>query len=250
MKKIILFSLIVFATATVFAQNDSISDVIVLKTGEIFRGKIVEQLPNVSIKIETAQGETFTFLVADIEMIGKQFGTQPLVISNPVKSHASTSIAPQKSSTQNQDSIDAYLAKINTMKDEFYSIGSDDEAMLQYLKRHDTFYAQKFQSAMDARDRGKGFLISGILFSAVSIGSIVYGIHIQSEKLCSIGALGITLSEMLVVASIPINISAGLRKRAIKNNFANQYFDVSKNEIEPQINFGLTAQGIGFTVNF
>jgi hypothetical protein len=47
-------------------------DVVYLKNGSIIRGIIVEQIPDVSIKIKTADGSLFVFKMSEIEKITKE----------------------------------------------------------------------------------------------------------------------------------------------------------------------------------
>jgi hypothetical protein len=67
-KYLILVLLIAFASAA-YAQQ--YQDVVYLKNGSIIRGVIVEQIPNQSIKIESA-GNVFVFKMDEIEKITKE----------------------------------------------------------------------------------------------------------------------------------------------------------------------------------
>ena len=68
MKKLLIMTLI-FLTATIaFAQNNY-QDVVYLKSGNIIRGMIIEQIPNESLKIETADGNLFVFKIDEIAKI-------------------------------------------------------------------------------------------------------------------------------------------------------------------------------------
>src|SRR5688500_12949502 len=66
---IILFGAL--STARVMAQSD-MEDVIYLKNGSIYRGVIIEQIPNVSMKIKTLGGNVFAVGIAEIEKITKE----------------------------------------------------------------------------------------------------------------------------------------------------------------------------------
>ncbi|MES2619346.1 MAG: hypothetical protein V4615_00730 [Bacteroidota bacterium] len=66
--------LILFSTLSVaglYAQAE-MEDVIYLKNGSIYRGVIVEQVPNVSMKIKTLGGNVFAVTMAEIEKITKE----------------------------------------------------------------------------------------------------------------------------------------------------------------------------------
>lgn len=65
---LILFTLI--ATIT-FAQNNY-QDVVYLKNGSVIRGVIIEQVPNESIKIETADRSIFVYQMDEIKKLTKE----------------------------------------------------------------------------------------------------------------------------------------------------------------------------------
>lgn len=62
----------IFFTSSAFAQQ--MQDVIYLKNGSIIRGTIVEQIPSVSVKIQTKDGNVFVFKMEEIEKITKEAG--------------------------------------------------------------------------------------------------------------------------------------------------------------------------------
>ncbi len=73
-KKIVLFFALCVAVVCAEAQN--LQDVVFLKNGSIVRGLIIEQIPNVSLKIQTADGSVFAYGLDEVEKITKE---QPLV---------------------------------------------------------------------------------------------------------------------------------------------------------------------------
>lgn len=54
------------------AQSGGMEDVIYLKNGSILRGVIIEQVPNVSMKIESVGGNVFAVQMAEVEKITKE----------------------------------------------------------------------------------------------------------------------------------------------------------------------------------
>jgi len=52
--------------------TDVLSDVVYLKNGSVVKGIIIEQVPNVQLKIKTSNGSIFVFPFADIEKITKE----------------------------------------------------------------------------------------------------------------------------------------------------------------------------------
>ena len=70
-KKYLTLFLFLLLTTVTFGQGDY-QDVVYLKNGSIIRGVIIEQVPNKSIKIETADGNIFVFQIDEIEKIVKE----------------------------------------------------------------------------------------------------------------------------------------------------------------------------------
>ena len=68
MKKFSTFILLVFITTFAFAQN-KYQDAIYLKNGSIIRGMIMEQVPNKTVKIETANRNVFVYKMDEVKKI-------------------------------------------------------------------------------------------------------------------------------------------------------------------------------------
>ena len=73
MRKIVTVAIIALLASTtgVMAQNN-MEDAIHLKDGSIYRGVIIEQVPNVSYKIRSRDGNVYAVQVADVEKITKE----------------------------------------------------------------------------------------------------------------------------------------------------------------------------------
>lgn len=71
MKRYLAFVLFALITTLTFAQRNY-QDVVYLKNGSIIRGIIIEQIPNKSIKIETADRNVFVFQIDEIEKFTKE----------------------------------------------------------------------------------------------------------------------------------------------------------------------------------
>lgn len=54
------------------AAQGVLEDVVYLKNGSVIHGTVVEQVPNVSIKIKTADGNLFVFRIEEVEKITKE----------------------------------------------------------------------------------------------------------------------------------------------------------------------------------
>src|SRR5690554_6571123 len=71
MKKYLALLFFVFMVTLSFGQSDY-QDVVYLKNGGIIRGIIIEQVPNKSIKIKTADRSVFVFQIDEIEKLTKE----------------------------------------------------------------------------------------------------------------------------------------------------------------------------------
>jgi len=71
MKKFITIFLFLIIGMVAFAQQNY-QDVVYLKNGSIIRGTIIEQVPNVSLKIETADKSVMVYKMDEIEKISKE----------------------------------------------------------------------------------------------------------------------------------------------------------------------------------
>ena len=71
MKYIITILLVMFLFGIVGAQGH-LEDVVYLKNGSIIRGTIIEQIPDVSLKIQTMDGNIFIYEMNDIEKFTKE----------------------------------------------------------------------------------------------------------------------------------------------------------------------------------
>ena len=72
-KLLLLFTLLVGISLHCAAQN--YTEVVYLKNGSIIRGIIIEQIPNSSLKIQTADGSIFAYPMNEVEKITKELGT-------------------------------------------------------------------------------------------------------------------------------------------------------------------------------
>ncbi|MCL2328732.1 MAG: hypothetical protein FWC39_09530 [Bacteroidetes bacterium] len=71
MKKTLL-TMLVFLTATIAFSQNNYQDVVYLKNGSIIRGIIIEQIPNESLRIETADRSVFVFNMNEVEKMTKE----------------------------------------------------------------------------------------------------------------------------------------------------------------------------------
>lgn len=70
-KTVLLLAIMIVHVHFLFGQNNA-QDVVYLKNGSTIRGVIIEQIPNKSLKIETADRNVFVFQLEEIEKITKE----------------------------------------------------------------------------------------------------------------------------------------------------------------------------------
>lgn len=66
-----LFSFLILTSGTIIAQQNY-DDVVYLKNGSIIRGMIIEQIPNVSLKIQTKDNSVLVYNMEDVEKMTKE----------------------------------------------------------------------------------------------------------------------------------------------------------------------------------
>ena len=71
-KLLAAFLLVGIFTSFSLSAQDSWEDVVYLKNGSIYRGMIIEQVPGVSLKIETAGGNVFFVALGDVQKFTKE----------------------------------------------------------------------------------------------------------------------------------------------------------------------------------
>jgi hypothetical protein len=84
-RKILLVAVLAGLASFIHAQQ-TVEEVVYLKNGSIVRGIIIEQVPNRTVKIQTADGNVFVFDIEDIEKLTKEPvpGRRNAVRSRPV----------------------------------------------------------------------------------------------------------------------------------------------------------------------
>ena len=67
-----------FIVGNLSAQNN-MTDVVYCKNGAVIRGTIIEQIPGVSLKIQTADGSVFVYKMEEVEKMTKEANTNQLM---------------------------------------------------------------------------------------------------------------------------------------------------------------------------
>ncbi|MDR0830457.1 MAG: hypothetical protein LBN95_10175 [Prevotellaceae bacterium] len=152
------------------------------------------------------------------------------------------------------------------LKRDFYKIGKDDSQMLNYFQKNGyaDFYSS-FGKACRTSKVGRGLLIGGL--ASVGTGATFFTFGALYEfgvigrwrddtnmigfPIMLTGAVLLYSGTFVTLASVPVSIVGGAKKRRIKSNFEEQYLTKPlSSALQPQINFGINTGGIGFMVNF
>lgn len=78
MKRFSIILAFLFAIAQWSFSQTNLQEVVYLKNGSRIKGVIIEQIPNVSLKIQTADGSLFVCEMDDVEKITKEATTRPI----------------------------------------------------------------------------------------------------------------------------------------------------------------------------
>jgi hypothetical protein len=148
------------------------------------------------------------------------------------------------------------------LKREFDLIGSNDQAMLIFFRENNfPEYYHRFASAYRQRNTGQALLGTGIGLTVLGIVTEILGAinNVNSNPYYTsdadlaytiVGYSLVVIGEGLIIASIPVSITAGARKREIKNDFAQEHFGIEGYTYQPKLNFGSTSNGVGLIFSF
>jgi len=230
----ILKIFMLFALVATLGFNAMAQDVITLKNGDEIEA-IVQEVGINEVKYKkwaNQAGPDYILKKSEIFMIKYINGSKDVFANNIAP------VAPMPTASEN-----GYNVYSKDLQDEFYRIGNNDYAMLLFFRENDfSGYLKRFESACSQRTSGSVLLGFGIGFGACGI------IMVAANE--NAGYILMGVGELLTIISIPVSVSAGVRKRVIKNDFAREHFGINNYSYQPKLNFGATSNGIGLTLNF
>jgi len=226
-------------------------------------------------KWDNPSGPTYFIRKSDVFMIKYQNGSKDVfnTTTQPTQTQVEQTqqipSAPSSSTQQVAPPRQLSSTPSGNLQIEFYNIGDNDKAMLEFFKRNNfAEYYNHFNAACKTKKGANGLLITGL--GSTGIGVIFH----QSGKKAAKDAVNATsldeaLSKaqiadiytntgtslivtgvLLTIASIPFYSIAASRKKAIKNDFAREHFGVTSYTYQPKWNVGTATNGIGLTLNF
>ncbi|MDR2824293.1 MAG: hypothetical protein LBB41_03730 [Prevotellaceae bacterium] len=230
MKKTVLFLAAICVCINAFAQ-----DVILLNNGQTIQAKVSE-ITEEAVKykdFDFQEGPLRNLKIADIFKITYQNG----------KVEIFNKLATDKELLAPKD------VKINISEPEFQQM--NDKQVLRFLRENEgSVFYKKF--ALGSRQNGKGnsYLFLGILTSSVGELCAFNGLRNNNAGYYYLGLAGSIVGQALIITSIPLKIAGGAKKRSAREGFLNIYVRQKTATYTPELNFGLTAGGVGLTLSF
>jgi len=246
-KRFFLFGFIAVLSFSSMAQ-----DIITLKNGDDIE-VLVETVGEAEIeykKWDNQTGPVYVIKKTDVFMIKYRNGSKDVFNT------------PAKPAQAQVEQVRPVSTSSGNLQNEFYRIGEDDKAMLEFFRRNNfTDYYSRFNKECKSKKSANALLGVGLGLTGVGGILMVCGANqtVRAEdvdKAMNYGFLtyaGISLmgtGHLLIIVSIPTYAVAASRKKAIKNDFAKEQFGVTSYTYQPKLNFDTTAYGIGLTLNF
>lgn len=244
-----------FVVFTLFLASISVNaqDVITLKNGDDIQA-LVQKVGDADIeykKWDNQTGPVYVIKKSEVFMIKYRNGTKDVfnTVAKPEETQVTKPVENRVGQPRQLSSSPS-----ENLKNEFYGSSYNDRAMLEFFRRnnfHD--YYSRFNAACNQRTTadvlvgiGSGFTGLGLILIASGVSSYNYRTAVN----CLIaGYVFIGVGQPLWIASIPVYVVSGVRKRTIKSDFARQY--LGGYAYQPTLNIGITQNGgFGLTLNF
>jgi hypothetical protein len=250
----ILALIVIFSAVNALAQ-----DIIMLKTGDDIEA-LIEKVGEAEIeykKWDNQTGPVYVIKKNDVFMIKYRNGSKDVfnTTAKPVQTQVEQARkTPSTSLTTSTPSSD--------LQSEFYRIGDDDKAMLEFFRRNNFLeYYDRFNKACKNKKSANGLLGAGLGEIGVGVILMVCG-AVQTTKaddmdkamnsgfLMYAGGTLVGTGGLCITGSVISYIVGASRKKTIKNDFAREQLGITNYTYQPKLNFGTTANGIGLTLNF
>lgn len=128
MKQFFVLLISLFISSFCYSQNNLI-DVVYLKNGSMVRGVIIEQVPNQSLKIRTADGSVFVYNISDVEKMTRE---EPIVQERTYNRNNSRNYTRTITTTPSNKTLRGYKGFV----DMGYTFASDDEDRVEMSTSH------------------------------------------------------------------------------------------------------------------
>ena len=241
-KALLFFAVFCISTTSLFAQD------IILKTdGSEIKAKVLEIITDQQIKykdFDFQNGPVRNINITEVFMITYEGGKKE-VFNKQTSTQTPMQTSTQASTQTSTPSPDLRL------KNEFYLIGNNDNAMLVFFKENNSMeYYNDFESACRLGTSGKTLLGVGLGLTGLGVTLCIMGVYGINYDALVAGSVLTGVGHTLTIIGIPISAVAGGRKRKIKNDFARKKFGIGGYTYQPTLNFGVTGNGFGVTLKF
>ena len=207
-------------------QYNQYQDAVYLKNGSIIRGVIIEQIPNNSITIQTADGNVFVYRMDEIETIYKA----------PLQTHRTMQLDDQYYHSRNL----------------FY--GGDLVARMQ---REDPILFRQYQSGVSRGQSGWGLIGAGLIMYGVGIGIMVDGASkgydingtFNNPEQIVTGYIAAVAGNIFIIAGIPTAIVGKVRRVRAINAYQQKYF-YGETKKDSHFKINLHSNGLGLAYVF
>ena len=259
LKKLQNFALFFVAAMLLNVTSAMAQDIITLKTGDDIDA-LIEKVGAEEIEYKRWDNQTGPVYVVkknEIFMIKYRNGSKDLFNTTTSPSPV-TPLTPVTPVTP----VTPLTPSSTNLQTEFYRIGDDDKAMLDFFRRNNfSDYYGSFSKACKRKKSGSTWLGVGLGFTGVGAILMVCGVAqtskaddldkaMNSTLLISMGVSLAGSGNLMTIGGMINCIVGASRKKAIKNDFAKEYFGVTNYTYQSELKFGTTANGIGLTLNF
>ena len=246
MKKILLIGITAFFVRTGFSQ-----DVIITKTGESIRAKIIEVTDeNISYKkYNDQQGATFVLKKDKIKVISWENGD----VDDYEKILPEQNVKEDISLGEVSNNL-PYI--VNRKGKTFYLENGEiyDEIQLKQFLMEKNLGGiwVKYSNGKKLMNTGLILIGGGVFLEIVGIVVSVNGAINENYGQFMVGSVFCTLGGMAEIAGIPIAIVGGVRRNRSINDYNTVYGGKPRSQYSQNIilKAGSTGKGLGFTLNF
>jgi len=231
-------------------------DIVITVESKSIKAKVLE-INDQEIKykdFENLEGPTYVMKRTDIHMIiyqnGKVETFEPMVYNQNDYYDNTYNDNPSNFDTNYTETIPYILSYDQLMN-------MNDDEKLNYLSTlNETAIYEKFNFGYQLAKNGKDMKSAGITMSILGgvmyiLGNYVFGDDTPEGNIFkNAGVASFTAGQAFVIVSIPFSAVGGGFKHAAENRYRDFSMGNSFTYIPPQLNFGLTQNGIGFSLKF
>ncbi|MDR0831206.1 MAG: hypothetical protein LBN95_14025 [Prevotellaceae bacterium] len=233
MKKIFIILGLLFVANGVWSQ-----DKIITKNKEQISAKVleIEELIVKYKKFDNLEGPTYSIKKSDIVTIIYQNGN----IENfndkkqPVVENQLDRIIEQEPNLLSNNSV---------MTEQQFKNMNRKETKDFLITQVGGDISDKYMKGVKLRTYGNAFLGSGL-------GSVASGVIVLLFTDITTGIILTSIGGVATLVSVPIYISGNAKQRSAKREYIKTHLRGNQTYYQPSINFGVTSNGIGLTLNF